>query len=122
MKNLRKIFALLIVTALTFNVSACAGGSSNDSINTSSTPEQSETVSIGDSSETTDNSNQEDFPGEPPEGDPGAGKQDKRMNKIIKIALIASLIALFGCSAEGNPTSGTMPRRKIFTSPKSANC
>ena len=71
MKNLRKIFALLIVTALTFNVSACAGGSSNDSINTSSTPEQSETVSIGDSSETTDNSNQEDFPGEPPEGGPG---------------------------------------------------
>ncbi|MBR5411482.1 MAG: hypothetical protein IK114_00345 [Fibrobacter sp.] len=25
------------------------------------------------------------------------------MNKIIKIALIASVIALFGCSAEGNP-------------------
>ena len=25
------------------------------------------------------------------------------MNKIIKIALIASVIALLGCSAEGNP-------------------
>lgn len=35
------------------------------------------------------------------------------MNKIIKIALIASLIALFGCSAEGNPTGPRIADKSI---------
>ena len=35
------------------------------------------------------------------------------MNKIIKIALIASLIALFGCSAEGNPSGPRIADKSI---------
>ena len=35
------------------------------------------------------------------------------MNKIIKIALIASLIALFGCSAEGDPTGPRIADKTI---------
>ena len=35
------------------------------------------------------------------------------MNKIIKIALIASLIALFGCSAEGNPSGPRIADKSV---------
>lgn len=35
------------------------------------------------------------------------------MNKIIKIALIASLIALFGCSAEGDPTGSRIANNDV---------
>jgi hypothetical protein len=35
------------------------------------------------------------------------------MNKIIKIALIASVIALLGCSAEGNPNGPRIADKSV---------
>ena len=35
------------------------------------------------------------------------------MNKIIKIALIASVIALLGCSAEGNPNGPRIANKSV---------
>lgn len=35
------------------------------------------------------------------------------MNKIIKFALIASVIALLGCSAEGNPSGPRIADKKV---------
>ncbi len=42
------------------------------------------------------------------------------MNKIIKFALIASVIALLGCSAEGNP-SGPRIANKSVSNPAGNN-